>query len=287
MIFGNPVAGTIHPKGWVPPAGSLDMYVIRDCADHQATGQGCALDINNGRCDGKVLASKAGRVADIDPVQGIVRIDHADLTRTAYAHMSPILVTVGQSVAQGQQIGEIGDAHDPAITNFSGCHLHFAIQLTATGPEVDPWPYMNGGDMLGIVTATPLAGGPRNFTVAPNATLNFYDPARPGKAIYSASWPAGNTLQADARCKIEWPGAGALPIPNGYPFLRCISGVYVGLMVVEQYVTLAPDPPPPTGHTDAELIKATQTAGYNAALEVSALGKTALDAAAGKYPKPA
>ena len=266
MIFGNPVAGVIHPKGWVPPAGSLDMYVIRDCADHQATNQGCALDINNGRCDGKVLASKAGRVVNIDPVQGIVRIDHADGTRTAYAHMVPILVSVNQTVAQGQQIGEIGDAHDPAITNFSGCHLHFAVQLSTTGPEVDPWPYMNGGDMIGIVTATLLAGGPRSFSIPGGITLNGYDPARPGGPIVSFPSGTGSSAHADARVKIEWPGASPLPIPNGYPFLRVVDGVLKGLMVVEQYVTLAPDPPA-TGHSDAELQAAVTKARANGILD--------------------
>jgi hypothetical protein len=45
-------------------------------------------------------------------------------------------------------------------------------------------------------------------------------------------------------------------------------------------------PTPIEGHTDQDLLLATQTAGYNAANEVSALGQTALQQAAAKYPKP-
>lgn len=259
VALGNPVQGYIHPKGWVPPAGSLDMHVIRDCADHRATGQGCALDINNGRCDGKVLAVGPGVVRDRDDVQGIIRIVHPDGSVSGYAHMKPILVVRGQAVTQGQQIGEIGDAHDPAILNFSGCHLHFGFQLAAGGPEVDPWPLLdqNGGDMLGIVTATLLEGAPRQFSIPAGTTLNGYDPARPGKAIVSQTFPTGSSAPADARVRVEWPDVSPLPIPNGYPFLRCTAGIYAGLLVVESYVKLAPAPAAPPADCTAAVKAAT------------------------------
>ena len=135
--------------------------------------------------------------------------------------------------------------------------------------------------MLGIVTATLLAGGPRSFSIPGGITLNGYDPARPGGPIVSFPSGTGSSAHADARVKIEWPGASPLPIPNGYPFLRVVDGVLKGLMVVEQYVTLAPDPPA-TGHSDQELIDAAKRASYNAAADVSAMAV----ATAAKYPKP-
>jgi hypothetical protein len=136
--FGSPVGSYVHPLGY-HRTGS-EFVVTRDCAGHRATNQGCALDIGNGRCDGKVYAVEAGNVVYTQALQGIVRIDHGGGWRSDYAHMVPILVKVGQRVALGQQIGEVGDAHDPAITNFSGCHLHFATVYNGT--EVDPWPLL-------------------------------------------------------------------------------------------------------------------------------------------------
>lgn len=142
MRFPNPVPGTILPLGAQRPPGQF--AVTRDCAGHRATNQGCALDLGNGRCDGRVLSVGNGRVVYVDPTQGIVRIDHGTAEghrwRSDYAHMVPILVKLGQAVQVGQQIGEVGDAHSPSVTNFAGCHLHFAI--VRDGQEVDPWPLL-------------------------------------------------------------------------------------------------------------------------------------------------
>lgn len=284
VALGNPVRGHIyshtepHPPGayWVTATfGQID-------ADHLTPHQG--IDIGNGTCGFDILAMEDGTVVEAfkDALSG-ANIARYQLTkdsslRLGIAHMPSLEVTVGQAVKRGDVIGHCG------TSGASSCHLHQGA--ARNGVEFDWWSLLDqGDDMLGIVTATPLEGSPRDFTVPAGATLNFYDPAKPGKAIYSASWPAGNTLQADARCKVEWPGASPLPIPNGYPFLRCISGVYAGLLLVEQYVKLSPAPPPAT-HSDQELQKAAQTAGYNAAVDVSAVGQKALQDAALKYPKP-
>jgi hypothetical protein len=279
--FGNPIEGYLHPLGWVRPAGNLEMQVTRDCAGHQATGQGCALDINNGRCDGQVLAVAAGKVRDRDDVQGIIRIVHADGSVSGYAHMSPILVVVGQQVAQGQQIGEIGDAHDPAITNFSGCHLHFGFQLAANGPEVDPWPLLsqNQENALTFVMLEKF-DPPRIWEFAP-ATIVGYRFDLTTLAVLSTlnppPWTAGSSAHADQR----------LQVPGNVAYLHVTDGVYAGTWVPEDGTAVKLQPAPATGgHTDAELIKAVQQAGYNAANDVGAAGITALQQAAAKYPKP-
>ena len=49
-------------------------------------------------------------------------INHANSTRTLYAHLSRILVSAGQSVRAGQRVGDIG-----STGNSSGPHLHFEI----------------------------------------------------------------------------------------------------------------------------------------------------------------
>ena len=283
MTFANPVPGYIHPKGWVPPAGSLEMYVIRDCADHAATNQGCALDINNGRCDGKVLAAAAGKVQWRDDVQGIIRIDHADGSRTGYAHMSPILVAVGQAVAQGQQIGEIGDAHDPSITNFSGCHLHFAIQLSATGPEVDPWPYMNQEDpMPGFKIGTNIGTfkmvGAHALISPSDTKVRYMQPADAGPWDVAASLDLKTTDDPPQPVDID----GNSPPLNNRDQVYLVDAPTFGLAAyaLRQDGTFVPSPV--GGHSDQDLIDAAKRASYNAAQDVAAMSV----ATAAKYPKP-
>ncbi|MBK5307512.1 MAG: peptidoglycan DD-metalloendopeptidase family protein [Frankiaceae bacterium] len=50
---------------------------------------------------------------------------------TGYAHMSALLVSTGQSVSRGQQVGRIGNEG-----NSTGPHLHFEVRLD--GDPVDP-----------------------------------------------------------------------------------------------------------------------------------------------------
>lgn len=52
-----------------------------------------------------------------------VVIAHANGTQTVYAHFSKVLVSVGQSVSQGTQIGNIG-----STGNSTGCHVHFEVR---------------------------------------------------------------------------------------------------------------------------------------------------------------
>lgn len=66
-----------------------------------------------------------------------VVIDHHDGTVTLYAHMYPgsRMVSKGQSVAQGQQIGKVG-----TTGNSTGNHLHFEVRIR--GKAVNPAPYL-------------------------------------------------------------------------------------------------------------------------------------------------
>ena len=69
--------------------------------------------------------------------QNIV-IQHDDGTQTAYAHLSSIGVSVGQSVSAGQQIGAVG-----STGNSSGPHLHFEVR-TSGGGFMDPAAWLGG-----------------------------------------------------------------------------------------------------------------------------------------------
>ena len=69
-----------------------------------------------------------------------VKIQHDDGTSTVYGHMSRVLATVGQRVAQGQVIGKVGS------TGVStGPHIHYEIRIGGvTGTAINPLPYLPG-----------------------------------------------------------------------------------------------------------------------------------------------
>jgi murein DD-endopeptidase MepM/ murein hydrolase activator NlpD len=58
----------------------------------------------------------------------LVEVRHADGSKTLYAHSNRILVRVGQQVAQGEQIAEMG-----STGRSTGPHLHFEIHPTGRG----------------------------------------------------------------------------------------------------------------------------------------------------------
>lgn len=86
-----------------------------------------------------IVASCGGKVSRAGWGSGygyVVYIDHPDGRQTRYAHLSKILVKVGQTVKQGEKIALSGNT---GIT--SGPHLHF--ELLINGKQVDPMKYIN------------------------------------------------------------------------------------------------------------------------------------------------
>ena len=95
-----------------------------------------AIDIaGRGIYGANIVASAAGKVIMVNSVvnsqgQGgggygkFVVIDHGNGISTLYGHMSGVAVSKGQSVSQGQVIGNVGS------TGFStGPHLHFEYRV--------------------------------------------------------------------------------------------------------------------------------------------------------------
>jgi len=79
-----------------------------------------------------VVAAAPGKVITAGWNDGgygnLVEVQHADGSVTLYGHNSRILVKVGQTVAQGQQIADMGS------TGFStGPHSHFEVHLPGRG----------------------------------------------------------------------------------------------------------------------------------------------------------
>jgi murein DD-endopeptidase MepM/ murein hydrolase activator NlpD len=65
----------------------------------------------------------------------LIAIDHGTGWQSAYAHLSSIGVSCGQSVYQGGYIGALG-----STGNSSGPHLHF--ELIINGAKVNPYDYV-------------------------------------------------------------------------------------------------------------------------------------------------
>lgn len=86
-----------------------------------------------------VYASCGGTVAKAGWGSGygyVVYINHPDGRQTRYGHLSKVLVSVGQTVSQGQKIALSGN------TGVStGPHLHFEILINGT--QVNPLKYLN------------------------------------------------------------------------------------------------------------------------------------------------
>ena len=66
-----------------------------------------------------------------------VAVSHPDGSRTMYAHMSARLVSVGDTVVQGQVIGKVG-----STGNSTGNHLHFEVWTNgSSSSRVNPMDY--------------------------------------------------------------------------------------------------------------------------------------------------
>ena len=86
-----------------------------------------------------VVASCGGTVVKAGWSSGYgycVYINHPDGKQTRYAHLSKVLVSVGQTVSQGQRIALSGNT---GVS--SGPHLHFEILINGT--QVNPLPYLD------------------------------------------------------------------------------------------------------------------------------------------------
>ncbi|MEA3345895.1 MAG: M23 family metallopeptidase [Chloroflexota bacterium] len=116
-VFGWPVSGVITQKFW---------------ARHKAIDIGAPTGT-------PIVAADSGYVAiagwsNVGYGSYIV-IDHGNGFQTLYAHLSAILVEVGQSVGKGERIGSVG-----STGHSTGPHLHFEVRYR--GVQRNPFGYL-------------------------------------------------------------------------------------------------------------------------------------------------
>ena len=92
-----------------------------------------------------IYATADGVVSDAGYNNGgygnLVKIDHGRGIETRYGHMSAILVSPGQRIVRGQQIGRMG-----STGRSTGSHLHYEVRID--GRAVNPIPFMKSTDYL-------------------------------------------------------------------------------------------------------------------------------------------
>jgi murein DD-endopeptidase MepM/ murein hydrolase activator NlpD len=93
-----------------------------------------------------VQATSTGRVSyvgfDADGYGNLVRIRHVGGVETYYAHLSEVLVSVGQKVKAGRRIGSVG-----STGNSTGPHLHLEVRVNDQPHDPMTWLRHKGVDL--------------------------------------------------------------------------------------------------------------------------------------------
>ncbi|WP_223840501.1 peptidoglycan DD-metalloendopeptidase family protein [Saccharopolyspora pogona] len=127
--------------GWVTPAAGRCSSPFGPRWGTFHRGQDIAGPIGT-----PILAASAGTVIASGPASGYglwVKIQHPGGVVTIYGHNNRNTVAVGQQVAAGQQVAEIGDRGQS-----TGPHLHYQVEVN--GQPVDPvsWHQQQGAPPL-------------------------------------------------------------------------------------------------------------------------------------------
>lgn len=139
---GTTIPGEVSSTGWATPAAGpvSSRYGMRMHPIDKVWRLHSGVDLNGGGCEGPIWAAQDGTVTftGFDSVgNGTITVDHGGGVQTSYLHQyaSGILVSEGEQVSAGQQIGRVGSSG-----KSSGCHLHFMVVID--GSPTDPEPFM-------------------------------------------------------------------------------------------------------------------------------------------------
>lgn len=101
-----------------------------------------------GETGAPIRATAPGKVITAEYSGGygnMVEIEHANGITTRYAHMSAVMVSVGQSVRAGTQLGRVG-----STGRSTGPHLHYETRID--DEPVDPTRFLRAGAKLGLAS---------------------------------------------------------------------------------------------------------------------------------------
>jgi murein DD-endopeptidase MepM/ murein hydrolase activator NlpD len=134
--------GAVSGSGWTRPITQYSSYQAYGNRLHPVLNyyRLHAGDDYGAACGTGLYAAAAGTVTFAGPAGqygNLITVDTGGGVTANYAHMfaSGVLVSVGQRVAAGQKIAEVGNAG-----LSTGCHLHFEIRQNGTA--VPPSPFL-------------------------------------------------------------------------------------------------------------------------------------------------
>jgi murein DD-endopeptidase MepM/ murein hydrolase activator NlpD len=130
-VFAWPIQGAVLTQGFGPTDLAIEPSMFGFPHFHTGLDLASANTRIGAAADGVVAAVGAGNTG----YGNYVIIAHGGGLVTLYGHLAVTMVTVGQTVTQGQQIGVEG-----TTGNSTGVHLHFEVRLNGT--PVDPSPYL-------------------------------------------------------------------------------------------------------------------------------------------------
>lgn len=136
--------GQVSAEGWAQPAAGpiTSRFGMRtDPVTGSFTRLHAGVDFGGGGDGGPIWAAQDGVVIDVytDSNGGwTIDVDHGGGVMTRYKHMwaSGVLVSAGDRVTAGQQIGRVGSSGWS-----TGPHLHFEVHVN--GSPVDPEQFMS------------------------------------------------------------------------------------------------------------------------------------------------
>lgn len=104
-----------------------------------------AVDFSHGKCGEPIFAAAGGKVTKVKLTDSTSRwvfggagsniaIEHPNGAITTYGHVAASLVSLGDSVSQGQMIALVGGKPGtPGAGKSTGCHVHFGV-INAKNP---------------------------------------------------------------------------------------------------------------------------------------------------------
>jgi LysM repeat protein len=137
------------PHPYAPVGGALSWplhgRITGDFGRRRARSHHEGIDID-GEAGDQINAAAAGTVTHTG-ARGkygrMVLLDHGDGLATLYAHLSKIVVRIGDQIERGELIGTVGRSG-----NARGTHLHFEVHQN--GARVDPLQYLQTDTLIAV-----------------------------------------------------------------------------------------------------------------------------------------